>query len=499
MEVTETIKEGLKRGFKVIISASEIDKRVNERLKEIAPTLQLPGFRPGKVPPALVKKRFGPSLLGEVLEKSVNESSQSALDDRGLRPAAEPNIEVVSFDEGKDLEFNLSVELMPEIKPLDFSALKLEKFVAEANEKDIDEALSKLADQHRGSEPIKTKRASKNGDIVVIDFIGFVDGEKFDGGNAEGHHLELGSNQFIPGFEEQLIGKKAGSKLEVKVTFPDGYGQANLSGKDAVFETEIKEIRQATDTKIDDDFAKLFGMDELSALRDALKTQIEQELGQATKARLKRELLDKLEELEPFDVPQSMSDQEYESICRAVNANQENITPTNFNQKNDDSEGDSSQEASSEPVDQELSDSDKTEYRQIAERRVRLALVLQEVGRLNNIEVSEEEVQRALFQEVSRYPGQEKQIMELYKKNPQAMASIRAPLYEDKIVDFITEMAEVSEKKVTREELLADPDGVRPGKPKKSKSKKTTAKKVPAKKNAAKKTLAKSASKKGKK
>ena len=298
-----------------------------------------------------------------------------------------------------------------------------------ANEKDIDEALSKLAEQHKGSEPIKTKRASKNGDIVVIDFVGSVDGEKFDGGSAENHHLELGSSQFIPGFEEQLVGKKVGSRLEVKVTFPDNYGQANLSGKDAIFETEIKEIRQATDIEIDDDFAKLFGMDELSALRDALKTQIEQELGQATKARLKRELLDKLEELEPFDVPQSMSDQEYESICRAVNANQDNPTPADLNEKNDDGEGDASKETSLAPVDEGFSDDDKTEYRQIAERRVRLALVLQEVGRLNNIEVSDEEVQRALFQEVSRYPGQEKQIMELYQKNPQAMASIRAPLY----------------------------------------------------------------------
>ena len=494
MEVTETITEGLKREFKVIISASEIDNKVDERLKEIAPTLQLPGFRPGKVPPALVKKRFGQSLLGEVLEKSVNESSQKTLDERGLRPAAQPNIEVVSFDEGKDLEFNLSVELMPEIKPIDFSDIKLEKLVAEANENDIDDALSKLAEQHKGSEPIKAKRASKNGDIVVIDFVGSVDGEKFDGGSAENHHLELGSSQFIPGFEEQLLGKKVGSKLEVKVTFPDNYGQANLSGKDAVFETEIKEIRQATDIEINDDFAKLFGMDEISALRDALKTQIEQELGQATKARLKRELLDKLEDVDPFDVPQSMSDQEYESICRAVNSNQDNPAPADLNETKDDGEGDASKETSPAPLDEGLSDDDKTEYRQIAERRVRLALVLQEVGRLNNIEVSDEEVQRALFQEVSRYPGQEKQIMEMYQKNPQAMASIRAPLYEDKIVDFITEMAEVSEKKVTREVLLAEPSSETPGKPKKSKSKK-----APTKKASAKKTSAKSTQKKAKK
>ena len=487
MEVTETITEGLKREFKVVIAAAEIDSKVDERLKEIAPTLQLPGFRPGKVPATLVKKRFGQSLLGEVLEKSVNESSQQALDERGLRPAAQPNIEVVSFDEGKDLEFNLSVELMPEIEPLDYSVLKLKKLVAEANEKDIDDALSKLAEQHKGSEPISSKRASKIGDILVIDFVGSVDGEKFDGGSAEGHHLELGSNQFIPGFEEQLVGKKAGASVKVEVKFPENYSQANLSGKNAFFDTKIKEIRQSTKVKIDDDFAKLFGLEELSALRDALKTQIEQELEQTTKARLKRELLDKLEDVKPFDVPQSMSDQEYTSICQAVKANEENANTSNLDQQennNEDGEG-------ATPVDESLSDDDKKEYRQIAERRVRLALVLQEVGRLNNIEVSDEEVQRALFQEASRYPGQEKQIMELYQKNPQAMASIRAPLYEDKIVDFITEMAEVSEKKVTRDELLAEPANEEAVKPKETKKKKVSAKKAPAKKVSTKKTIKK--------
>ena len=486
MEVTETITEGLKREFKVVIAAAEIDSKVDERLKEIAPTLQLPGFRPGKVPATLVKKRFGQSLLGEVLEKSVNESSQQALDERGLRPAGQPNIEVVSFDEGKDLEFNLSVELMPEIEPLDYSVLKLKKLVAEANEKDIDDALSKLAEQHKGSEPISSKRASKIGDILVIDFVGSVDGEKFDGGSAEGHHLELGSNQFIPGFEEQLVGKKAGASVKVEVKFPENYSQANLSGKNAFFDTKIKEIRQSTKVKIDDDFAKLFGLEELSALRDALKTQIEQELEQTTKARLKRELLDKLEDVKPFDVPQSMSDQEYASICQAVKANEENANTSNLDQQknnNEDSEG-------ATPVDESLSDDDKKEYRQIAERRVRLALVLQEVGRLNNIEVSDEEVQRALFQEASRYPGQEKQIMELYQKNPQAMASIRAPLYEDKIVDFITEMAEVSEKKVTRDELLAEPANEEVVKPKETK-KKVSAKKAPAKKVSTKKPIKK--------
>ncbi len=325
MEVTETVTEGLKREFKVVISAADIDGKMDERLTELAPTLQLPGFRPGKVPTQLVKKRFGQSIMGEILEKSVNESSQKALEDRGLRAAVQPKIEVVSFDEGQDLEFNLSVELMPEIDPIDFSAVKLEKLIAEPGEKELNEALAKLADQHKGSEPVTAKRASKLGDILVIDFKGSVDGDEFEGGSAEGHHLELGSNQFIPGFEEQLVGKKAGSSIKVKVRFPDPYSQPNLAGKEAVFDTKITEIREVSAVEIDDDFAKLFGMDDLSALKDALRTQIEQELGQASRARLKRSLLDSLEEGKTFDVPESMADEEYASICRAITVqNQDN-------------------------------------------------------------------------------------------------------------------------------------------------------------------------------
>ena len=446
MNVTETLTEGLKREFKVVISANDIDTKINERLSELAPTLRLPGFRPGKVPTQLVKKRFGQSVLGEVLEKSVNDSSQKTLDDRGLRPALQPAIEVTSFEEGKDLEFSLTVELMPEIDPIDFSAISLEKLVATPGDKEMNEALEKLAEQHKGSEPIKTKRASKIGDIVVIDFKGSVKGEPFDGGSAEGHQLELGSNQFIPGFEEQLVGKKAGSSIKVKVTFPEPYSQPTLAGQDAVFDTKLIEIRESSTIEINDEFAKLFGLDDLAALKGALKGQLEQELSQASRAQLKRKLLDILEEGKTFDVPKGMADQEYESICRAINQ----------------SSAEESQEENQEQTapDASLSEEDKEEYRKIAERRVRLGLLLQEVGRLNNIEVTEEEVKGALFKEVSRYPGQEQQIMELYQKNPEAMASIRAPIFEDKIVDFITEMATVTEKTVSPEQLMSPPEEV---------------------------------------
>ena len=444
MNVTETLTEGLKREFKVVISANDIDTKINERLSELAPTLRLPGFRPGKVPTQLVKKRFGQSVLGEVLEKSVNDSSQKTLDDRGLRPALQPSIEVTSFEEGKDLEFSLTVELMPEIDPIDFSAISIEKLVATPGDKEINEALEKLADQHKGSEPIKTKRASKIGDIVVIDFKGSVKGEPFEGGSAEGHQLELGSNQFIPGFEEQLVGKKAGSSIKVKVTFPEPYSQPTLAGQDAVFDTKLIEIREKSPIEINDEFAKLFGLDDLEALKGALKGQLEQELSQASRAQLKRKLLDILEEGKTFDVPKGMADQEYESICRAINQ-------TSAEQSQQETQEQTAPDAS-------LSEEDREEYRKIAERRVRLGLLLQEVGRLNNIEVTEDEVKGALFKEVSRYPGQEQQIMELYQKNPEAMASIRAPIFEDKIVDFITEMATVTEKTVSPEQLMSPPE-----------------------------------------
>ena len=466
MNVTETLTEGLKREFKVVIAADDIDLKINERLSELAPTLRLPGFRPGKVPAQLVKKRFGQSVLGEVLEKSVNDSSQKTLDDRGLRPALQPSIEVTSFEEGKDLEFSLTVELMPEIDPIDFSAISLEKLVAVPGDKEINESLEKLSEQHKGSEPIKSKRASKIGDIVVIDFKGSVKGEPFDGGSGEGHQLELGSNQFIPGFEEQLVGKKAGSSVKVKVTFPEPYSQPNLAGQDAIFDTKLIEIREPSPVEINDEFAKLFGLEDLTALKDALKGQLEQELSQASRAQLKRKLLDMLEEGKTFDVPKGMADQEYESICRAINqpaAEQVQEEP---------------QEQT--PSDAALSDEDKAEYRKIAERRVRLGLLLQEVGRLNNIEVTEEEVKGALFKEVSRYPGQEQQIMELYQKNPEAMASIRAPIFEDKIVDFITEMATVTEKTVSPEQLMSPPEEAidqPPEKPKKKPAKKAKPKK----------------------
>ncbi len=477
MQVTETSSDGLKREFQVVIPAETINGEVDARLTQLAPTINMPGFRPGKVPVTLLKKRYGPSVMGEVLEKTVNETSQKTLDERDLRAATQPQIEITKFDEGGDLEFSMVVDIMPEITPIDFSTLELERLTAEPGDSDLDEAIGKLATQHKSSEPIKRKRKSKSGDTVVINFKGTVDGVAFDGGAAEGHHLELGSGTFIPGFEEQLIGVNAEDKLDVKVTFPEDYGQATLAGKEAVFETEVTEIRETTDPTIDDEFAKLFGMDDLDTLKEAIKGQLAQEYVGAARTKLKRTLLDTLEKQHSFEVPDGMVQAEYDAICQAVKPQEHD---------HDHDHDHEHQHA----ADESLSDEDKAEYRGIAERRVRLGLLLQEVGRLNNISIGDEEVARAIYQEASKYPGQEQQVVQFYQQNAQAQANIRAPLLEDKIVDFIVEMAKVTDKTVAAEDLFKEDedDSASEEKPaKKAAAKKPAAKKkAPAKKPAAK-------------
>ena len=486
MQVTETSSEGLKREFQVVIPAETINGEVDARLTQLAPTIQMPGFRPGKVPVALLKKRYGPSVMGEVLEKTVNETSQKTLEERDLRAATQPQIEITKFDEGGDLEFSMVVDIMPEITPIDFSTLELERLTAEPGDSDLDEAIGKLASQHKSSEPIKRKRKSKSGDIVVINFKGMVDGVAFDGGAAEGHHLELGSGTFIPGFEEQLIGVNAEDKLDVKVTFPEDYGQATLAGKEAVFETEVTEIRETTDPKIDDEFAKLFGMDDLDTLKEAIKGQLSQEYVGAARTKLKRTLLDTLEKKHSFEVPDGMVQAEYDAICQAVNPQQHDHDHDHDHDHGHDHDHEHHHHA----ADESLSDEDKAEYRGIAERRVRLGLLLQEVGRLNNISIGDEEVARAIYQEASKYPGQEQQVVQFYQQNAQAQANIRAPLLEDKIVDFIVEMAKVTDKTVAAEDLFKEDedDSASEEKPaKKAAAKKPAAKKkAPAKKPAAK-------------
>lgn len=439
MQITETSAEGLRRDFKVVITAQDIESRVQTRLTEVGKTVKIPGFRPGKVPMPILKQRYGQSVMGEVLEAAVNDGAQQAVSDNNLRPALQPKIEVLKFDPGQDLEFAVQVELLPEIEPADLSAVEIEKPVAAVADDTVTEALGRLSKGRRTTEKVEEDRAAVTGDILLIDFDGSVDGEKRPGMKGDDYELELGSGSFIPGFEDQLVGAKAGSDVTVNVSFPAEYHAAELAGKAAVFEVKVKEIRVGKDAELNDDLAKTFGFDDLEALKAAIKERTEGEYGQTSRLRAKRALLDKLAELHSFDVPAGMVEIEFEQIWKRL---QEELARGG---------ADAEDEGKSE-------DDLKAEYRDIAVRRVRLGLLLSEIGRRNNITVTREELQKAMFDEVRRYPGQEQQVFEFFQKNPQAVESLRAPIYEDKVVDFILGTVKVNEVTVSVEELMRDPD-----------------------------------------
>ncbi len=469
MQVTETKNEGLTREFAITILAKDIATKVDAKLEQLKGDIRIPGFRPGKVPMSLLRKRYSKAVLGEVLESAVSESSQKTLEDNGLRPAVQPKIEVTSFDEGTDLEYKMSVELMPDFEPMDFSTLSLERLKGKVSDKEIDEAIERMSRDFRKSEPVARARKSKAGDIAVIDYVGKIDGEAFEGGSAEGHHLELGSGRFIPGFEDQLVGAKPGDHVTVEVSFPEAYPSAELAGKPAVFDVDVKELREYVDTPVDDEFAKSMGFENLGQLRDQIAGRLEQEYSQVGRTRIKRQLLDKLNDAHQFDVPPGMVDSEFEAIWQQFEQAKEQ-----GNLDEDDAGRD----------EEEL----KQEYRSIAERRVRLGLLLSEVGRLNDIQVAQEELNRALIQEAQRHPGQEREVFEAYQNNPELMANLRAPVYEDKVIDFILEMAKVDDREVTIEELMKalesddEEAAAQQKKPAKRTAKKTTAaKKAPAK------------------
>jgi trigger factor len=439
MQVTETLAEGLKRQFKVTLPAQELDQKLDQRLRQIGATARLPGFRPGKVPLPLLKKRYGGSLMGEILEQAVQDSSSRAMAERGLRAATQPKIEITAFGEGTGLEYTLALELLPEIKPVDFGALELERLKAEVSDEDVDQNVGRIHQRSQRTEPVTSPRPAAAGDTVVIDFKGTLDGEAFAGGEATDFPLELGSNRFIPGFEDQLVGAGAGESREVTVTFPADYPAEKLAGKEAKFAVTIKELRALATVPLDDEFAKSLGLDNLEALRRTVREQLERDYGSAARLKLKRQLLDKLAETHHFTVPEGMIEAEFESIWKqAAEAKERGMLEPELAAKSED----------------EL----KAEYRSIAERRVRLGLLLSEVGRLNNIQVNEDEVKRAMIEEARRFPGQERQVIEHFRKNPEAMAGLRAPIFEEKVVDFIVEMATVHDRKVTPTELFADDD-----------------------------------------
>lgn len=437
MQVKELKNEGLNRELEVIVTAKDIDAHIDERLREVGKTLKVPGFRPGKVPMNILKQRYGKAVLGEVLEIAVNKSTRDALEQQGIRPAYQPKIEVKEFDEGKDLKFTMQVETLPEVKVMDLKGIKVEKPVTKPTEKAIDEAIERIASQARDTEVVAEDRASKKGDILVINFVGRTadDNKEHPGMAAEGSQLELGSGQFIPGFEDQLTGQKKGAKIDVKVTFPTPYHSKELEGRDAIFATEIVEIRQPVAAKIDDEFAKKFGMDNVAALRKAIAEQMESEYAQFSRMRVKRALLDVLDDGHSFEMPQGMLDLEFQNIRQQVVMERQ---------------------AEVKDGKLDLSAEEDEELQAIAERRVRLGMILSEIGRNNNIQITNQELQRAVIAEAQKYPGQEAAVFEYFRKNPQAIDALRAPVFEDKVVDFVLELATVTEKEVSLDDLTAD-------------------------------------------
>ena len=438
MEVTETSAEGLKHEFKVVVEGPAIEARVDAKLGELATTISLPGFRPGKVPMSLLKKRYGGAVMGDVIEETVNEGAQQALADQGLRPALQPKIEITKFEEGGELEYTLSVEVLPEIAADDFSSIEVEQFKAQPTDEDVQSHLERLADAQTTFET-EEKRKAESGDAVIIDFVGKRDGTEFEGGSAKDFQLVLGSGSFIPGFEDQLIDVVAGQNLDVKVTFPDAYSAAELAGQDAVFEVDVKEVKRPEAAAIDDEFAKKMGLESLEELKKTLTDQIKSDYNRVARNRVKRKLLDELAEQYEFEVPTGLVDAEFDAIWQQ------------FGEQIAKSDGEDGESGKSE-------EEFKADYKEIAERRVRLGLLLSEVGTRNNIEVHQEELNRAMAEQARRYPGQEREFIQNLQDNPDAMGRLRAPIFEDKVVDFILEMVTVTEREVTPEELLKEPE-----------------------------------------
>lgn len=435
MQITETSAEGLKRAYKITIPASDLSERVEQRLKEISKTIRVPGFRPGKVPLSLVRKQYGRALLGEVLEQAVQDSSTKVLEDNNLRPAGQPNITVDSFDEGAALEYSMTVELLPEIQQADFSTIAVEKLVIAVDPARIDETLENIAKGRRESTLVE--RPSQAGDQVVVDYVGTVGDEQPQALRGENRSVELGGEAFFNAFGGKLEGVSAGAEVTAEVTLPETFAVEDVAGKTATFAITVKEVREPQAIAIDEEFAKSLGFDSLEALRDVVKGGIESDYAQLTRTRLKRELFDKLDAAHQFDLPGGMVEAEFDAIWKRV---QEEFAQNG-----------------SKPEDEGKSEDElKADYLAIAQRRVRLGLLLAEVGRGANIEVSQEELSRAVMAEAQRYPQAAKQVIDYYRSNPQAVEMLRAPLFEEKVVDHILTLVQVTERDSSVEELTRE-------------------------------------------
>ena len=434
MQVTETLNEGLKRSYTITVPAADLDAKVNEKLAEAQPEVEMKGFRKGKVPMALLKKQFGPRILGDAMQDAIDGAMKSHFDKTGDRPALQPKVEMQggeNWKEGDDVVVEMSYEALPEIPEVDLSKVKLEKMVVKADDKAVTEALENLAKSAKNFEDKKKGTKAKDGDQVVIDFVGKIDGEAFEGGAGEDYPLELGSGSFIPGFEEQLVGAKAGDEVAVKVSFPDDYGAKHLAGKEAIFDCTVKTVKGPKPAEIDDELAKQFGAESLEALKGQITERLEAEYVGASRQVMKRALLDQLDKLVKFDLPPSLVDAEAGQIAHQL-----------WHDENPDVHDHNHGEI--EPTD---------EHKSLAERRVRLGLLLAEIGRKENVEVTDAEMTQAVMTQARQYPGQERAFFEFVQKNPQMQQQLRAPIFEDKVVDLIVEGAKVTEKEVTKDKL----------------------------------------------
>ena len=443
MQVVEKLNEGLSRVLEVTIAKGDLTQKLDAKIAEITPKMNIKGFRPGKVPQAHVRKMYGKELMGEIIQETLNATTEQAMKDANIRPASQPELKPIGDIEGviegkSDLAYEIAVEMMPIFTPIEPASIELTRPVYEPTDADIDEALKTVVAGSKQFEA-KTGKSVKaaDGDKLIIDFVGKLGDEVFEGGSAEGAELIIGSGQFIPGFEEQLIGAKKGETKTLNVTFPENYGAANLAGKAATFETTVQDILAPKEGEADDELAKSLGLESLQALKDILKTQLQQQYGQASRFKMKRQLLDVLDEKHSFELPKRMLEAEFNGIWQQVEQDKAN--------------GQLAEEDANKS-EQELKD----EYMKIAERRVRLGLVLAEIGTRQNVQVTDQEVNQAIMQEARNYPGQERQVFEFYTKNPGAAAQIRAPIYEEKVCDLIFSLAKVTDTPISKEDLLKE-------------------------------------------
>lgn len=434
MKIKEVKSEGLSRAYDVTISAADFNAVVEKKLHEIAKTVSMAGFRAGKVPFAMVKQKYQGNAMGDAVDEMLRDGVNEVLKEKKLRPVFTPDVELKKFEEGKDIEFSVSMDIMPEIEVKDFSGIKIEKPVAEVPAEEIEKALTYMAESRRDTVKVEENRETVKGDIAVIDFVGSIDGVEFAGGKGEAYPLEIGSNSFIPGYEDQLIGKKVGDVVDVKATFPETYHAKDLAGKEALFVTTIKEIREIKKVEINDEFAKSMGEETLDKLREKVKGKIAQDYESASKMKAKRALLDALDKAYKFDVPAKLVDMEYDAIVKQYENAKKN------NQLDEDEKNKKEEDL-------------LKEYKEIAVRRVKLGLLLAEVGNQTKVEVNQEDINKAIMNEAQRYPMQAKAIFDFYLKNKEAIERLRTQVYEEKVMDYVLSKVEIKEKIVPVEEL----------------------------------------------